>query len=121
MSVTISIAPTSEDTWIIRNAVYRWLVARVADLHADQPDVVEQLTISGYCGGISLDRHLQESPELARRIADALRATIDHIRTHAGPLTDDSDAPWPELQPQVCTALDDLQLLLDRFAVVADP
>jgi hypothetical protein len=28
MSVTISIAPTSEDTWVIRNAVYRWLVAR---------------------------------------------------------------------------------------------
>lgn len=101
--------------------MYRWLVARVADVRADQPDIVEQLTVSGYNGGISLDCYLQDSPELALRIADALRATIDHIRTHAVPLTDDSGAPWPELHPQVYTALDDLRLLLDRFPVVTDP
>ncbi|MEO9594215.1 hypothetical protein [Rhodopirellula bahusiensis] len=121
MSVTISIAPTSEDTWIIRNAVYRWLVARVADVHADRPDVVEQLTISGYNGGIALEHHLEDSPELAVRIAESLRTTIDHIRAHSVPLTDDSGTPWPELQSQVYASLDELRLLLDRFPVVTDP
>ncbi|MBB3210643.1 hypothetical protein FHS27_006491 [Rhodopirellula rubra] len=121
MSVTISIAPTSDDTWIIRNAVYRWLVNRVADAHPDRPDVVEQLTISGYNGGISLERHLEESPELSLRIADSLRTTIDHIRSNAVPLTDDAGRPWPELQQQVYDSLGELRDILSRFPMETQP
>ena len=115
MSVTISIASTSDDTWIIRNAVYRWLVGRVAEVHPNRSDVVEQLTISGYNGGIALEHHLEESPELSLRIADSLRTTIDHILASAVPLTDDSGRPWPELQEQVYESLGELRNLLSRF------
>lgn len=90
-------------------------------MHADRADFVEQLTISGYNGGISLERHAEDSPGLAVRIADSLRTTIDHIHTHAVPRTDDSNAPWPELQTQVYAALDHLRLLLDRFPMVTEP
>ncbi|MEP4681022.1 MAG: hypothetical protein ABJ015_05190, partial [Rhodopirellula bahusiensis] len=75
----------------------------------------------GYNGGIALEHHLEDSPELAVRIAESLRTTIDHIRAHSVPLTDDSGTPWPELQSQVYASLDELRLLLDRFPVVTDP
>ena len=114
MSVTISIAPTSDDIWIIRNAVYRWLVNRVADVHPDRTDVVEQLTISGYNGGISLEHYLEESRDLSLRFADSLLATIDHILTHAVPLTDDAGRPWPELQQQVYDSLGEWRDILHR-------
>lgn len=115
MSVTISISPTSDDTWIIRNAVYRWLVNRIADVHPDRSDVVERLTISGYNGGVALEHYLEESPDLAFRVADSLRTTIDHIRENGVPLTDDAGTPWPELQEQVYESLDNLRRLLLRF------
>lgn len=121
MSVMISIAPTSDDTWIIRNAVYRWLVNRVADVHPDRTDVVEQLTICGYNGGISLEHYLEESRELSLRIADSLLATIDRILAHAVPLTDDAGRPWPELQQQVYDSLGELRDILSRFPMETQP
>jgi len=120
MSVTISIAPTSDDTWMIRNAVYRWLVARVAELHADQPDVIERLTVCGHFGGISLETERRDSRDLTDRIVAALCSTVDHIRTKDIPLTDDSGSPWPELQSQVHDSLDELRHLLSRFPAATD-
>jgi hypothetical protein len=114
MSCTISISDASKDIWIIRNAIFRWLIKIVEDRFPNDAELSELLLNASHLGGISLELEYEDNPNLTNRITKALIVISEEIAQGTHALIDDYGKPWPELQDQCQKSFQELLSILKR-------
>ena len=112
MSCSISISDVTEDTWMLRNAMFRWFAKQFADAFRDDAELVHRIEMAVAFNGVSLDLLYEENPTLAVRFRDSLRVISSKIATGELVICDDTD-PVPD-QESAKEAFGELVQLLDR-------
>ena len=120
MSCTISISDNKDDIWMIRNAIYRWMIEIIKNKYPNEREISDILLKSSYLGGISLEMEYQDEPDLTVKIAKVLLTISREISDGKHTLADDFGKPWPELQDQCQASFKELFNILKRAPFIEE-